>query len=104
MLFQILAIPLTALLTSVLTLYLAQRHFEKRYRQELDERIERLLADLGEVVEVRVRQGVLDAVKSIPSSEVIQGATRTVTKTGTEILSGGLSALLGGSKTRRRGH
>ena len=99
---QLITILLTSLLTSVLTLMLARRQFEKQYKDVLDEKLRQVFDELGDIVEERVRKGVLDAVASIPSTEVLQSATRTVTRTGVDLVEGGLSALLGGSRTRRR--
>lgn len=102
LLLQFLLVVLTAVLTSVLTLALARRQFERLYRQELEERLKLALDEVGQVIEDRVRKGVLDAVAEIPSSEMIQNASRTVARTGASLVEGGLSALLGGSRTRRR--
>ena len=105
-----------ALLSSVLTLALAyyffERHYKDQLRRELEEQVEdgtqrfqQVLAQeidrAGDVVEDRVRQGVLKAVASLPSSEVIQGTTQNVVRTGVDLVEAGLQTFLG-SKPRRR--
>ena len=49
----------------------------------------------GETIRERVRQGILDGVSSIPSTDVLRGTQRTVTSTAADLLRGGLAALLG---------
>lgn len=105
----------TAALAAVMTLGLAAiawrgwlaPAFERRLaaavetaKAELRAELETASRDLGEEIERRVRRGVIDGVAAIPSSEVVQGATRTVARTGAEILGAGLETLLG--RDRRR--
>lgn len=90
-LFMIMA---TALLSSTLTLgaawWLWRNHLQTAVKASLAEEIDAL----GEVVESRVRAGVLDAVSSIPSRDVIAETTRNVTRTGASLLEEGLGSLL----------
>lgn len=104
---QALAIVLTALLSSLLTLGLAAHLFEHRYRKkleaEIDARLAAAIAELGAVIEERVRRGVLDAVAAIPSSEVIESTTRAAARTGMGLMEEGLNVLLGAARPPRTG-
>ncbi len=105
-----------AVLSSVLTLALAYYFFEHRYKQRLLKEIDQLadaqrqrfkevldeeVEKAGETIETRVRQGVLDAVASLPTSEVIQETTQSVVRTGVDLVEAGLSTFLG--KKPRKG-
>lgn len=102
---QALAIVLTALLSSISTLWLAAYRFEHHYRKKLEAEVETRLTEalerLGGVIEERVRRGVLDAVAAIPSSEVIQSTTRAAARTGMSLVEEGLNALLGAARPPR---
>ncbi len=111
MLNQILTIVLTALLSSALTIGLAWWLYERRLKAELDAQLEAAVAEvddklqgaletLGDIVEVRVKQGILSGVAAIPSSEVLADTTKSVARTGAELASKGLSALFGIKKNR----
>ncbi len=100
---------LSSLLTLALGFYLFDRHYKKRllleidaraetYRQRFQQVLDGEVEKLGETVETRVRQGVLDAVASLPSTEVIQGTTQSVVQTGVDIVEAGLSTFLGQRK------
>lgn len=95
----ILTIVATAVLTSVLTVWLVRRAFERRIRPELERdlanRLETAKADLGDLLRERVRQGVLDAVRSLPAPNIIRETQRSVVRTATDLVEGGLSSLLG---------
>ncbi len=107
---QALMILASALLSSFLTLALAfyyfDRHYKKRLLGEIDQRAEvyrrriqhvldQEIESAGKAIETRVRRGVLDAVASLPSTEVIQGTTQNVVKTGVDLVEAGLSKFLG---------
>jgi hypothetical protein len=100
----ILAVLATAVLTSLLTVWLVRRAFERRIRPELERdlahRLETAKTDLGDLLRERVRQGVLDAVKSLPAPNLIRETQRSVVRTATDLVEGGLSSLL---KDPRRG-
>lgn len=83
---------LTAVLSSILTLALAWYAFRHHLQERLDAALSERLQDLGEIIEQRVRKGVLDAVADIPSTDVIKDTTRTMTRTGASLL----SVLMGG--------
>ncbi len=113
---QVLLILGGAVVSSILTLVLAYRFFDRHYKtrlmKEIDERADthrRRFQDMldeeiekaGDTVETRVRQGVLDAVASLPSSEVIQGTTQSVVQTGVDFVEAGLSTFLGKKPGKR---
>jgi hypothetical protein len=92
------AVLATAVISSLLTLALAARLIERRYRVRLDQEKERFLAALGDTVEQRVRQGVVDGIKSLPSPEMVRWTREAVTDAAGELVRGGLSSLLGDRK------
>ncbi len=113
---QALMILAGAVVSSVLTLVLAYRYFDRYYKKRLMKEIDQRADDhrrrfqgmldeeiekAGKTVETRVRQGVLDAVASLPSSEVIQDTTQSVVQTGVDLVEAGLSTFLG-KKPRKR--
>lgn len=87
----LLQIVLTALLSSLLTLGIGYWVFERRLKQrlwdEIDHCVEDAVAQIGREVEERVKQGVIDGVASLPSTEVIAGAGRTAAKSGVDLVS-----------------
>ncbi len=86
----------SAVLASVCTLGLAGYLFDRRYKKRLE-------AELDERVEAyRKRfQAVLDAVASLPSSEVLRETTRSAAKTGLDLMEAGLGTLLGTPRRKR---
>ncbi|MGB3622889.1 hypothetical protein FT643_02620 [Ketobacter sp. MCCC 1A13808] len=84
----------TALLSSFFTLGLAQYIFNKRLKHrlenELSEAIARIKAEVGPEVEARVKKGVMEGFKSLPSREVLRDTTRSIAKTGLDIMGDGL--------------
>ncbi len=93
---QIAWMMLSAILASVFTIGAAWLWWRKSLSQEIDRLLDEKSARLGEEIERRVRQGVIDGVSSIPSAEVLENATRT----GAAIIGEGMSALLG-SKNKK---
>ncbi|MBV1882377.1 MAG: hypothetical protein KUG82_12130 [Pseudomonadales bacterium] len=91
----IIIIIATALLTSITTLAAGYYIFEKRIKIKLEQKIDESITSLGDTVEEKVRQGVLNGISSIPSREVLRGTTRTMAKTGAEIVEDGLKTILG---------
>ena len=96
---------LSGLVASLLTLGLtwavlrraAARRFaaeKAKLEAELDAKIDDALRRLGEIMEERVRRGVVDGVSSLPSAEVVRSTSRAVARTGAELVEHGLSALL----------
>lgn len=90
-LFTILA---TAVLSSLITLMIAIHYFRKhakpRYDKAVGDAIARFKAEVGPEIEQRVKQGVLEGIKSLPTREVLRDTTRTIAKTGLDIVGDGL--------------
>ncbi|MEM9556528.1 MAG: hypothetical protein AAGC60_19880 [Acidobacteriota bacterium] len=95
---------LAAVVSSLLTLggawWIYRHRVREQLERELEDRVRSALDDLGEVVEARVRRGVLDAVASLPSTELLADTTRTAARTGAQIVGAGLDTLLRGGRRR----
>jgi len=89
------AVLVTAALSSVCTLLLARRAFRRRYLPRIQQEVDRTLERLGDVVEERVRKGVVDGLTSLPSPELVRRTREAVTDAAGELVRGGLSSLLG---------
>ena len=87
---QILLMLGTALLSSLFTLAMAYWIFDRVLRHRIEEHIDRYVdeavAELGREIEERVKQGVVDGVASLPSTEVLAGATRTAARSGVDLI------------------
>lgn len=103
---QALTIIATALLSSALTVGLFWWLYQRRLKAEIDAQLQAAIAQvdgqlqsalevLGDIVEERVKQGLVRGVAAIPTSEVLTDATRSAAKTGAELAAKGLAALLG---------
>jgi hypothetical protein len=96
---------LAAVLSSVLTAWLLRRGFEKQIKPELERELETRLhaavEGLGDVIRERVRQGVIDAVKSLPAPNLVREAQRSVRRTAADLVEGGLGSLLGVDRRKR---
>lgn len=101
---QILLMLGTAILSSAFTLMVAAWLFETRIKPRLqahvDEEVEKAIAELGRTIEARVHAGVRSGVASLPSADVLAGATRAAARTGADIVGLGLASLLGGGRRR----
>lgn len=101
---EVLTIVATAVLTSVCTLGVVWWVYTRRLRpaleQELERKIARLEDELGQLIRARVRQGVLDAVASLPSTNVLRETQKTMVRTAGDLVEGGL-AVLWGEKPKR---
>jgi hypothetical protein len=86
----VLTIIATALLSSLLTLsiahYLFNKHLKSRYEKGLADAISQFKAEVGPEIESRVKQGVLEGIKSLPSREILRDTTRNIAKTGLDIM------------------
>jgi len=103
MLEQIPTIAVTAVVTSLLTVGLALLVFrrmagkiEARLEQRLHDKLAATAEEVGEVIEVRLRSVVRDAVKDFKSASMASAATRTVAASGAELVQEGLRILMGG--------
>ncbi|MCG8462570.1 MAG: hypothetical protein MI919_40310 [Holophagales bacterium] len=87
---QFLLLLAAALLSSLITLALAYGIFVRVLRPRLEEHVDRqvqtAIEDLGKEVEARVKRGVVDGVASLPSTEVLAGATRTAARSGVDLM------------------
>lgn len=91
-LFQLLAVVLlTSALTSLLTIWLGylifNRYFKDSLLEYIDQQVEAAVDEMGREVEERVKQGVVDGVASLPSTEVLAGAGRTAARSGVDLVS-----------------
>ena len=96
MLLHLFTILLTAGLSSVLTLALAYWLVEKHLKRRLELQMKELQEELGSALQERVRQGVVEGVASIPSTEVLKGTSQALTATAGDLVKSGLDTLLGG--------
>ena len=107
MLVQIVLALISAALSSALTLGVAYWLFRRRWLPRLEDELrareaalDAKLAAFGEVLEAHVKKGIVDGVTAIPSSEVIREGTRSLARTGAEVVTAGLETLLGGRRRR----
>ncbi len=75
----------TALLSSLITLSVGYFVFRKHYEKSLSNSIERFKKEVGDEIEIRVKKGVVEGVKSIPSRDMIKDTTMNLAKTGLDI-------------------
>lgn len=94
----------TALLSSLFTLgigYLVlHRYMRSQFEAGLREAIRRINAEVGPEIEARVKKGVRDGVKSLPSREVLKETTRNMARTGAELVNEGIKPFLKMRRTR----
>ena len=90
MLEAILIIVITAIITSLLTLALlrwyVETHLQPMLKQMLDDAIEKLQQQAAPEIEERVKRGILEGIKAIPSREILRDTTLTMAKTGLELM------------------
>ena len=113
---QVLMVVASALLASGLTLALAflffDRTYKRRLQRELDDRvatytkrlqeaIDKEIVKAGDLIEARVREGVLEAITRLPSTQVIQKTTDSAVKAGVDLVEAGFSTFLGGKPRKR---
>ena len=104
MLSQLGVVIATAVLSSVFTLgigYLVlHRYMRKQFEAGLKEAIRRINAEVGPEIESRVKKGVRDGVKSLPSREVLKETTWNMARTGAELVNEGIKPFLKKRKPR----
>lgn len=94
---MIVVIGATALLSSATTLLLAYvfvlRGLRKRIKTEADAYIEAKLEDAGGALQVRVKQGVVEGLESLPKKSV-STISKGALSAGSNLIDRGLSAFL----------
>ena len=66
------------------------KKFKNHYEKGLADAIEQFKAEVGPEIEDRVKKGVMEGFKSLPSKEVLRDTTRSIAKTGLDIMGDGL--------------
>jgi hypothetical protein len=97
------AVPATAVLSALLTVWLARLAFGRaaaRAEADLERRLEEALAraarDIGDAMEKRLRRVIAEALVELRASNMAGSATRAAATTGAELLQEGLRILMGG--------
>lgn len=107
MAYTALTIIATALLSSLLTLgiahYVFQKRFKNRYEQGVQDAIDKFKEEVGPEIEARVKKGVMEGFKALPSREILRDTTRTIAKTGLDIMGDSLKMTKRPPRTRRPG-
>lgn len=107
---SIFAIVVSAALSSLFTLIVVavwgHFYFQPRLRdtlqRELDEQVESAAQVISERVEEGVRRGLVDGVRNLPSREVLEGASRSLARSGAELVSERLGQIFGGPRKDRK--
>lgn len=97
---MLLYVVLTAVLSCVLTLGVAWLLYRRVAEPRLREAWRAQQDDLGDLIQQRVRAGVIDALQSVAKGDPLVSATRSVTRTGASLVEGGLNALFGAPPRR----
>lgn len=100
MLQPLLVIVLTALLSSALTVLAGWLLLRRAWRRELEQRLRELHDDIGRTVEIRAKRAVSEALAESNTADALRDATWKAARSGSDLLSDGLSVILG---RRRRG-
>lgn len=97
------AVPVTAILSALLTVGLARAAFGRALAEaeaDLERRLEEALAraarDVGDAMEKRLRRVIADALVDLKASNMAGNATRAAAASGAELLQEGLRILMGG--------
>lgn len=101
-------IVLTSLLSSILTatvMWLIIRVLFKKYRQQMEQELDIYTERVSQQIETSVKKGIVEGIQSLPSVDVLRGTTRTMAKTGAELMGGGFNTIFGkrGAGTRPPG-
>lgn len=98
MLSQLGVVIATAVLSSLFTLGIGyivlHRYMRRQFEAGLREAIRRINAEVGPEIESRVKKGVRDGVKSLPSREVLKETTWNMARTGAELVNEGIKPFL----------
>ncbi|PCJ42371.1 MAG: hypothetical protein COA99_08245 [Moraxellaceae bacterium] len=109
---QVTTIIITAVLSSLFTIslgfFLIQRFWRENAEKTTQKYLERLKEEMGPVIEERVKkgvkrgvkEGVRDGISSMASGDVIRETTRSMAKTGVDIVGETLKPLLSRRTTR----
>ncbi|MFZ5756259.1 MAG: hypothetical protein ACOY3X_05115 [Pseudomonadota bacterium] len=92
---------ITAIVTTVLLCAVFRWWMLPRLEARLAAQIEASRDDFARALERSVRKGLADGVAMLPSREVLQDTTRTLARTGMELVGDSLGAWLGGRRGRR---
>lgn len=92
---------LSSLFTLSIVILVIQKRFRKRYEKGLQDAIDKFKAEAGPEIEARVKQGVVDGFKSLPSREMLRDTTRSIAKTGLDIMGDSLKLATRPSRTRQ---
>lgn len=102
----IITVVATAVLSSLLTLTIAHLVIKKRVKRQyeagLANAIEQFKQEVGPDIEARVKKGVMEGVKSLPSKEILRDTTRTIAKTGLDIMGDSLKMATRPRSSNRR--
>ena len=103
----LLTIIATALLSGLLTLgiahYIFQKRVKSRYEQGVQDAIDKFKEEVGPEIEARVKRGVMEGFKSLPSREILRDTTRTIAKTGLDIMGDSFKMAKRPPRSRRPG-
>ena len=96
----------SSLITLIVVAFWGHFYFQPRLRnnlqQELDEQVENAAQVISERVEEGVRRGLVEGVRNLPSREVLEGASRSLARTGAELVSERLGQIFGSPRKDRR--
>ena len=88
--YVLLIVVATAVLSSMITLGVGFVLLRTSFDNKLHESIERFKQEVGAEVEFRVKKGVVEGIKSLPSKDVLKDTTMSLAKTSLDIFGDGL--------------
>lgn len=92
----------SSLLTALLVYLILRWKVLPELERRVEQRIRASHDELAQAIERGVKRGLLDGVaSSLPSREVLQDTTRTIARTGMEMMGDSLNAWLGARRRRR---
>lgn len=101
---------LTAVSSSLLTVIIIGVYVEKIARPRLERELGEMLKNRSQKgmetlegrIEKAVRRGVIDGVQALTSKEVLQDTTRSLARTGAELVEGRINQMLGRRRREER--